>query len=512
MQEPMAVALKIPETPAPAALPGSKRVLLVVDPARTWRWQLWLAQALAAEGQTVACQFVETRQSLPSSLQLLIGLERLLFAAPPDQASALLSDAELRTLIPADHTARYDLAIDFTGTAEPIQADRVLRPVFDGVMGDAGALAAVLERGNPRLAVLDSNSGMRASGVCALEHPEIFTRSLDGVFSRMAGLLLNAARQPGDKEDAAGPLAPSPLAPAAPGLTEPLAFFSSAVAAKASAQLTRLLGQAPRWSVAWRRGGNPSQALDIAWQDFAPLPDGGRGYYADPFVLMRGDTAHVFIEEVPFATGKGVISHFTIDAAGKAAAPRPVLERPYHLSYPFVFERDGETWMIPETSANRTVELYRAERFPDRWVKEAALIDNILADDATLVEHGGRLWLFAGVRDWQASSWEALGLFHADALTGPWQAHAGNPVLLDPAAARPAGAMFMHGGQLIRPAQDCRGGYGAGLAFARVDRLDEQGFAQEVVARVTPRARKTKGLHTYNRAGDVEVIDLFGKI
>ena len=47
---------------------------------------------------------------------------------------------------------------------------------------------------------------------------------------------------------------------------------------------------------------------------------------------MRGNIAHVFCEEVPFATGKGIISQFTIDAAGRASSPRPVLERAYHLS------------------------------------------------------------------------------------------------------------------------------------------------------------------------------------
>ncbi len=90
--------------------------------------------------------------------------------------------------------------------------------------------------------------------------------------------------------------------------------------------------------------------------------------------------------------------------------------------------------------------------------------------------------------------------------------HAGRGDLaLDPAAARPAGALFRHDGALIRPAQDCRDGYGAGLAFARVDRLDETGFAQTIIARSAPRTPSLKGLHTYNRAGDVEVIDLFGR-
>jgi len=75
-----------------------------------------------------------------------------------------------------------------------------------------------------------------------------------------------------------------------------------------------------------------------------------------------------------------------------------VLEERSHLSYPFVFERDGQIWMIPESSANATVSLYRAERFPDRWVKETDLLTGITASDATIVEHAGRLWMFATTR------------------------------------------------------------------------------------------------------------------
>jgi hypothetical protein len=65
---------------------------------------------------------------------------------------------------------------------------------------------------------------------------------------------------------------------------------------------------------------------------------------------------------------------------------------------------------------------------------------------------------------------------------------------------------------LIRPAQDCARGYGSGLAFCRVDRLDEEGFAQSVLARVVPHARRIRGLHTYNRVGNFAVIDLLGSV
>jgi hypothetical protein len=42
-----------------------------------------------------------------------------------------------------------------------------------------------------------------------------------------------------------------------------------------------------------------------------------------------------------------------------------VLERPYHLSYPYVFFVGDDAFMLPETAANGAIELYRAVSFPD---------------------------------------------------------------------------------------------------------------------------------------------------
>lgn len=493
---------------------GPSRLILLCDRGRVRRWHVWLASALEATGRYAAhFSFVEG-DPLPSSVDLLMTLERLVYGRGGERASDVLDETERGNLPRADG-GPYDLAIDFTGRGECKEAARTLRPTFEGIAGEAGAIGALLERRLPRLGLTGSDGTITDFGASAVEDPALLSRGLDNAFSRMGGLLLAALRQAGESDNGAmlPPRSRSATAASRGRGAAPAAFFAASLAGKALARLSALLGLAPRWSIAWRKDASAPSAetLNIPLETFTRLPDDGRRFYADPFVLMRDGVAHVFCEEVPFATNKGVISHFTLDADGNVSTPRPVLDRPYHLSYPFVFEREGEVWMIPESSANRTVELYRAERFPDRWVKHATLLENVLADDATLLEKDGRLWLLASVRDWQASSWDALGLFYADSLTGPWAAHRANPVLLDPAAARPAGAVFRRDGQLIRPAQDCAGGYGRGLAFCRIDRLDEEGFAQSVLARVEPLTGRVQGLHTYNRAGRFEVIDLFGR-
>ena len=61
------------------------------------------------------------------------------------------------------------------------------------------------------------------------------------------------------------------------------------------------------------------------------------------------------------ATGKAHISYVRLGGeAAPVGPPATALETPYHLSYPFVFRHEDDIFMIPESSANRTVELYRA--------------------------------------------------------------------------------------------------------------------------------------------------------
>ena len=72
--------------------------------------------------------------------------------------------------------------------------------------------------------------------------------------------------------------------------------------------------------------------------------------------------------------------------------------------------------------------------------------------------------------------------------------------------------MWHDGDTLMRVAQDCREGYGRGLAICRVDRLDRYGFAQTVVARLgAPPGSGAFGAHTLNRGGGLEVVDLNGR-
>jgi hypothetical protein len=246
----------------------------------------------------------------------------------------------------------------------------------------------------------------------------------------------------------------------------------------------------------------------LRWDSFTPiLPEKDR-YWGDPFVLARDGKYFVFAEEKLYATGRGRIACLELDTDGRCQSQRVVLERDYHLSYPFVFEYQGEVLMIPETAARRTVELYRCVDFPDKWEFVRFLLQDLYAVDPTLLEHAGRMWLFANVKKPGGSSLDALHLYSAETpWAEKWIPHPRNPVVHDIRSARPAGRVFVQDGVLIRPSQDSASRYGHALNFNRITRLDEEGYQEETVARFAPRGGMFRATHTFNQAGALTVID-----
>lgn len=261
------------------------------------------------------------------------------------------------------------------------------------------------------------------------------------------------------------------------------------------------------WFVAYRRVVGERQGIQ-AGPPFARLRHPPQRSFADPFVVAHDGSSFIFFEDYDEASGKGSISYVSVNGAGQPSEPKRVLQRDYHLSYPFVFEHDGEHYMIPETSEARRVELYRASRFPDEWELDRVLLDDIEAVDTTLFVRDGRFWLFTNVGESGGPTVDELFLFHAASLEGPWTAHPRNPVVSDVRRARPAGQLFEWEGKLLRPSQDCSARYGSAIVFNEVTRLTPDEYDELPFRRVGPAwAKGNLGSHTYNFDGSVEVVD-----
>lgn len=247
----------------------------------------------------------------------------------------------------------------------------------------------------------------------------------------------------------------------------------------------------------------PEASFAVRW---LPAP-ARRRFLADPFGVRYGDGLVVLAEDYDYRTRRGRISVLT-SLDGKAfTMPRPVLERPVHLSYPYLFTWQGDVYCVPETAEAREVSLHRAVEFPEKWQKVATLVEGVAAVDPTVFRHEGWWWLFC--TDGDGGDQTKLHAWHARDLPGPWSPHAANPLKTDIRSSRPAGTPFVHDGRLYRPAQDGSRAYGGAVALNRVLRLTPTEFEEELVTVVKPdpRGPYPDGLHTISAAGDLTLID-----
>lgn len=263
------------------------------------------------------------------------------------------------------------------------------------------------------------------------------------------------------------------------------------------------------WWLAYRFRVSPDDPNNSFYKFKFLRPPQGH-FWADPFPVNFENRYFVFFEEFIHAQNKAHISAIELSPQ-RIGEPVRVLEKSYHLSYPFIFEWNNSLYMIPESGENNTVELYRCKSFPYEWEFERVLLEGNNPTDATLVEVDGRWWMFVNIEEPGVSvNWEELHVYYSETPLGPWTPSARNPVKSDVRNSRPAGRLFERGGKLYRPAQDCSRRYGYATVINEVTTLDPDRFEEREVVRINPDWNKrVLGTHTINSAGDLTVIDCF---
>ncbi len=464
------------------------------------RWHRRLGERLEADGHALRYEAVGA-----GSGRRFLAMERRLYG--------IAADWDARETPPVAKAWGPGLTIVLEGPL-PIRG-LVVQPHFADSTGETALHAAARAGLAPSLVVRGGLPGelrILARGRPAMEDPRVLARALEDLLPRLVTLIAQAVARVDHGEGEPSPVSDEDIVRRSPSAA---IFLARGLRHKLRRRFGPVRDRPDHWRLALRRQGDAACGL---------LAQEPARFRADPFLFVEAGRLWLFYEDFPYATGKGVIGRLAVDDPHgadhnppspaqsyprKDGTPRVVLEERFHLSYPLVLRHRGAIYMLPETSAACRVQLYRANPFPDRWVPDVVLIEGRKLADATPVFHDGRWWLFASANDDGGSSWDQLHLFHAPDLFGPWAPHAGNPVLIDAGAARPAGMMWHENGVLMRPAQDCRSGYGAGLVVCRVDRLDEGGFHQSVVRRVEPPSGLgATGLHTLNRAAGWEAVDL----
>ncbi len=253
----------------------------------------------------------------------------------------------------------------------------------------------------------------------------------------------------------------------------------------------------------WRETG-AREATGFRWLE---APQGH--YWADPFLFEWGQKMYLFVEDYDYDRGFAGISQAEVLADGTLGPVSSCLNPGFHLSFPHVFEHDGDVFMLPESLADGTISLYRAKRFPHEWVHEKVLFRGN-ATDTALWRDGGKFYFFTTLFDRFDSGMKTM-LFVADSLTGAWRPHPTNPISSDVRRSRGAGLIFRGDGRLFRPVQNCGPCYGFGFAIEEILTLDPDRYEARPQCSVEPSGLSipARGVHTYNIAQSFEVIDSY---
>jgi hypothetical protein len=475
-----------------------------IDKTALRQWHLRLIERLAQIPEVyVTVRWGSAAEPLPPCIELLFLLERLINGVPEGGAASAATEACFSCYAFA-FSDEPDLVLDLCGPAEQLSAATWFVTI-DGSFGEAAVLGALLVGRAPAIDIVDGQSGLAvASARPGTERHGILLSAFEDCLVRTTTLIVAAVN------GAAASMPREALLLTRVRCAAVAKFAMTSLVRIARDRLYTLCCYAPHWRVGWRFVDGPD-VIDLlahpqrGWNN---LHDDGFHFYADPFPVIVGNHTFLFVEDFDHRRGRGAISAVEFSDTGPLGLPHNVLAADEHLSYPFVFEHAGEMWMVPECVAGRTIDLYRAAKFPNQWVFEATLVAGVEASDPTLFQEAERWWMMTTVRDEGGSFSDALYIWSASSLFGPWRPHRRNPVLIDIAAARPAGRVVRRGGRRIRPVQDCRRGYGSALGLAEITRLDDNAFDQKILA--TLRSGDLwpgRRLHTLNRAGRLECID-----
>src|SRR5579872_2982520 len=266
------------------------------------------------------------------------------------------------------------------------------------------------------------------------------------------------------------------------------------------------------YRISWNIGALGSRLSTLLNQDCsvdpAPLMNPSRDeYFADPCAIEEHNCTFIFFERFSHRNSRGAIA--MIEQHGeKVSAPVSVIIEPFHLSYPQIIKHGNDVYCVPESTSERSVFLYKAVRFPDRWERVHTILQDFAAVDSTLVWWSGNWWLFCTNSDEGYNS--HLHIWYSPELFGPWKPHVKNPVKIDARSSGPAGPLILHDDILYRPAQDCSRSYGRRIVMNKVEILTPNDFKESVVGTISPSRASAyhDGLHTISAAGANVIVDM----
>ena len=208
---------------------------------------------------------------------------------------------------------------------------------------------------------------------------------------------------------------------------------------------------------------------------------------ADPFLFVHNDNLYLFYEEKKYRD-PGVLKMIRTNDMKTWSEPCIILKEPFHLSYPYVFEDEGQIFMIPETCAAGEVRLYKADNNElSSFSLDSVLLKHDVCEtsvdidfsDSSVYKHSdGQYYLMTtlcinGVNE--------LFLYISDCIRGPYVEHPMSPIVISQKYGRNAGCLLKRDGKLYRVAQDCVKRYGDNIHLFEITDLSDENYSEALI-------------------------------
>ncbi len=222
---------------------------------------------------------------------------------------------------------------------------------------------------------------------------------------------------------------------------------------------------------------------------------------ADPFLFEKDGKQYLFAEVANFFNSKGNIMCLCLN--DKKPKWKTAIKNKYHMSFPNIFEKGKEIYMIPETCKDNCVALYKCLDFPYKWEKCKVLLNEPYTDSG-LIHELNILYSYDDknfVLHFYKMENDKISLIKS--IDDPEQ------------MLRPAGNCFKEGNKYIIPFQDNHIRYAGGVIFREIIIKDNDILVSDPILNFTIESAKQAlskskifGTHTYNKIKNFEVIDI----
>lgn len=245
----------------------------------------------------------------------------------------------------------------------------------------------------------------------------------------------------------------------------------------------------------------------------------GRYWLADPFIFEKDDIVYIFYEAFDLIERKGKIAYSIMKNNGSFTEPTIILNEKYHLSFPYIFEYKNDIYIMPESSSDYRVKLFKATLFPNQWEPADIILPDIYACDSIFITNKEERYLHINEmyhntpNGSYSSCWVKNYIYKLNGFKTQLEAI---KISEGDYGIRNAGKSFYIGNKLYRPGQDCRNNqYGKGIVLFEIETIipykekriwtkDYEEFMSHINCKKTS---SIIGVHTYNFSKHYEIID-----